>query len=72
MYLAVFDSENTMKKISATNISISDWVTRKCTVTAGVDFSGDDLDGGSLQLLVLSAESERYYSLLNGGGITLD
>lgn len=72
VYLAVFDSKNTMKKISAADISISDWETRKCVVTADIDYTGDDLDGGSLQLLVLSAESERYYSLLNGGGITLD
>lgn len=72
VYLAVFDSNNSMKKLSSAKIDISSWTSRKCEVSANIDFEGDGLNGGELQLTVLSAEDGRYYSLLENGGITID
>lgn len=72
VYLVIFDKDNTMKRIEEANIDTDNWETRTCTISSDINFDTDGLDGGSLQLLVISAENERFYSLLNKSVITLN
>lgn len=72
VYLAVYDSENRLKKISEADIDIENWENRTCEISVDISDAADKSEGGSAELMVLTKKDGRYYSALSSGAITLD
>lgn len=64
-YLALYNEEGGMVSMASESIAIKDWTSRELVVDIPISFGQESYEGWSADLLLLTAESGRCYSVLN-------